>query len=169
MPSFAAQPQDENLVYGWNNQGAFATGTAPAGYASVQDNYGAAQVTTGQTGSGLPTPVVPGNADTSPALENPGYAGTNPACMSPGPLAASFVPVPATTVAFPSPSGLAATVVITGGTMTNVSVAPAVTTPGGSPVYATVGAGAGTYTVPGGGYIKMTFSAAPTWAWTLNI
>lgn len=64
--------------------------------------------------------------------------------------------VPASTVAVTNTTQLTATVVVTGGTMTNVSV-------GG----VTVGAGAGTYTVPAGQAITMTFTVAPTWTWTL--
>jgi len=45
--------------------------------------------------------------------------------------------------------------VITGGTMTNVSVNGV-----------TAGAGAGNYALPPGGTIAMTYSVAPTWAWS---
>lgn len=64
--------------------------------------------------------------------------------------------VPASTVAATNSSALPATVVITGGTMTNVSI-------NGT----TAGTGAGTYTVPAGGTITMTYTVAPTWTWTL--
>jgi len=64
--------------------------------------------------------------------------------------------VPASTVAVQNTSLLTATVVISGGTMTNVSVNGV-----------TVGAGAGTYTVPFGQSITMTYTVAPTWTWTL--
>jgi hypothetical protein len=65
--------------------------------------------------------------------------------------------VPLTTVPVTNTSPLPATVVVSGGTMTNVSVNGV-----------TVGAGAGTYTVPSGGTITMTFTVAPTWTWTLQ-
>jgi hypothetical protein len=64
--------------------------------------------------------------------------------------------IPSSTTPVTNTSPLPATVVITGGTMTNVSV-------GG----VTVGTGAGTYTVPSGVAISMTYSAAPTWTWSL--
>jgi hypothetical protein len=63
--------------------------------------------------------------------------------------------VPATTVAVQNPNTYPVTVVITGGTMTAVVVNSV-----------TVGAGAGTYIVPAAGAISMTYSAAPTWAWS---
>ena len=63
--------------------------------------------------------------------------------------------VPGSTTPVTNTSPVAATVVITGGTMTNVSV-------NGT----TVGTGAGTYTVPAVGTITMTYSVAPTWAWS---
>lgn len=65
--------------------------------------------------------------------------------------------VPLTTVPVTNTSPLPATVVVSGGTMTNVSVNGV-----------TVGTGAGTYTVPSGGTIAMTFTVAPTWTWTLQ-
>lgn len=65
--------------------------------------------------------------------------------------------IPASTVPVTNTSPLPATVVISGGTMTNVSVNGV-----------TVSAGAGTYTVPAGGTITMTYTVAPTWTWTLQ-
>jgi hypothetical protein len=65
--------------------------------------------------------------------------------------------VPATTVAATNTSPLPATVVVTGGTVTNVAVNGV-----------TAGTGDGTYTVPSGGTIALTYSAAPTWTWTLQ-
>lgn len=64
--------------------------------------------------------------------------------------------VPASTVGVLNGTSLTATVVISGGTMTNVSVNGV-----------TVGTGAGTYTVLAGQTITMTYTVAPTWAWTL--
>jgi hypothetical protein len=63
--------------------------------------------------------------------------------------------VPATTVPVVNATGQYVNVAVTGGTMTNVSVNGV-----------TVGAGAGNYSVPPGGSIAMTFTVAPTWAWT---
>ena len=62
--------------------------------------------------------------------------------------------MPASTVAVSNTTGRRVAVTITGGTLTNVSV-------NGS----TVGAGAGTYSLPAGGTITMTYSVAPTWSW----
>lgn len=65
--------------------------------------------------------------------------------------------VPGSTTPVTNTATLPAQVVITGGTMTNVSVNGV-----------TVGTGAGTYTVPAGGTITMTYSVAPTWTWALQ-
>lgn len=64
--------------------------------------------------------------------------------------------VPSSTTPVTNTSPLPASVVITGGTLSNVSVNGV-----------TVGTGDGTYTVPAGATIAVTYSAAPTWTWTL--
>lgn len=63
--------------------------------------------------------------------------------------------VPLSTVPYTNPAPIPATVVVSGGTVSNVSVNGV-----------TVGSGDGTYTVPQGGTITLTYSAAPTWTWT---
>lgn len=63
--------------------------------------------------------------------------------------------VPATTVPVTNNTGQNASVVITGGTLTFVKVNGV-----------TVGTAAGTYFVPNGATISITYSVAPTWAWT---
>lgn len=68
---------------------------------------------------------------------------------------APAVPASGTPVTNTSPA--AATVTITGGTLSNVAV-------NGS----TAGTGDGTYTVPAGGTITLTYTVAPTWAWTVQ-
>jgi len=70
-----------------------------------------------------------------------------------GGLSTPAVPASLTPVTNSSP--MPVTVVITGGTMTNVSI-------GGT----TVGTGAGTYTLPAGAAITLTYTVAPTWTWT---
>jgi hypothetical protein len=65
--------------------------------------------------------------------------------------------VPASTTPVTNTSPLPASVVISAGTLTNVSVNGV-----------TVGAGDGTYTVPAGATIAVTYSVAPTWTWTLG-
>jgi hypothetical protein len=64
--------------------------------------------------------------------------------------------VPASTTPVTNTSSLPATVVISGGTVSNVTVNGV-----------SVGTGDGTYTVPPGQAIAVTYSAAPTWTWTL--
>ncbi|HEX3781746.1 MAG TPA: hypothetical protein VHX38_18945 [Pseudonocardiaceae bacterium] len=65
--------------------------------------------------------------------------------------------VAATTIPVTNTSPLPATVVISAGTLTNVSVNGV-----------TAGTGDGTYTVPAGGTITLTYSVAPTWTWALQ-
>lgn len=65
--------------------------------------------------------------------------------------------VPASTTPVTNTSAVAASVVISGGTLTNVSVNGV-----------TVGTGDGTYTVPAGQTIAITYTVAPTWTWTLQ-
>lgn len=65
--------------------------------------------------------------------------------------------VPASGTPVTNTSPLPATVVISGGTMTAVIVNGI-----------TVGSGAGTYTVPAGQAIQLTYTVAPTWTWTLQ-
>lgn len=63
--------------------------------------------------------------------------------------------VPASGTPQANVSSLPVTVVITGGTMTAVVINGV-----------TVGAGAGTYTLPAGQSITLTYTVAPTWTWT---
>lgn len=65
--------------------------------------------------------------------------------------------VPASGTPVTNPASLPAQVVISGGTLSNVSVNGA-----------TVGTGDGTYTVPPGAAITLTYSVAPTWTWTVQ-
>jgi hypothetical protein len=64
--------------------------------------------------------------------------------------------VPSSTTPVTNSSPLPATVVVSGGTVSNVKVNGV-----------TAGSGDGTYTVPAGQAITLTYSAAPTWTWTL--
>lgn len=82
-------------------------------------------------------------------------AGTTLMAPINGSSAISTPSVPASTVAQSNPNPFTAKVVITGGTMTNVSVNGV-----------TQGTGAGTYLVPAFGTITLTYTVAPTWAWT---
>lgn len=65
--------------------------------------------------------------------------------------------VPSSTTPVTNTSSLPAQVVISAGTLSNVSVNSV-----------TVGAGDGTYTVPAGGTIAVTYTVAPTWTWALQ-
>lgn len=70
-------------------------------------------------------------------------------------VSAPSVPASLTPVTNASPMPI--TVVITGGTMTNVTIRGV-----------TVGTGAGTYTLPAGASITLTYTVAPTWTWTVS-
>lgn len=149
---------NENLVYGWSNQqlGATAgqTGYAQPGNAPAVSSISAAeQASSGASAAPAPTAV-------AEVLTNPVYA-VSPALMTPGPITAPTVP--ATNVGVQNPSGLQAQVTVTGGTLTNIQVAPNVN--GAAGTYTIVGTTAGVYQVPGSGFIKWTGSGAPTWAW----
>lgn len=65
--------------------------------------------------------------------------------------------VPASGTAVTNTSPLPASVVVTGGTVTNVVINGV-----------SAGTGDGTYTVPASGTISLTYSVAPTWTWTLQ-
>jgi hypothetical protein len=83
-------------------------------------------------------------ADTNGASLDQGAGFTTPAVPASGTPATNTSPV-------------AATVVVSGGTVSNVVVNGV-----------SVGTGDGTYTVPSGQSITLTYSAAPTWTWTLQ-
>lgn len=84
------------------------------------------------------------------------YIPLSPAINSNQPIPAVTQPaVPASTVNQQNANPFPVQVVITGGTITVVSVNGL-----------QVGTGAGTYTVPAGGTISITYSVAPTWAWS---
>jgi hypothetical protein len=70
-------------------------------------------------------------------------------------VTAPSVPASGTPVTNPSP--MPATVVISGGTMSNVVINGV-----------SVGTGAGTYTLPQGATITLTYTVAPTWTWTVS-
>jgi hypothetical protein len=149
---------NEALVYGWSNQalGATAgqTGYAQPGVAPTVANVSTAlQASSGASSAPAPTAV-------AEVLTNPGYADGEATMVG----AITAPSVPATTVALQSPTGLASRVTLTGGTVTAVQVAPNV---GGSAgTYTTVATATGvTVTVPPAGFIKLTYSAAPTWSW----
>lgn len=152
---------NEALVYAWSNQqlGATAgqTGYAQNGVAPSVGNLSAAeQASSGASAAPAPTAV-------AEVLTNPGYA-SNPATISPGAVPAAMVPVPATTVGLQNPTGLNCSVTVTGGTVTGVAVAPLVN--GAAGTYTTIAtASPATVSVPPGGFVKLTYSAAPTWTW----
>lgn len=163
--AFGARPVDENLVYGWSIQQTGAT-AGQTGYAEPANVPATPNVSTAlQASAGASLPVVWGGAgaENNPAVDvltNPGYAGA-------GPIVGVITPpsVPATTIAIQNPSGLPAQVSIAGGTVTVISVAPNVA--GAAGTYQQVGSATGvTVTVPAAGFIKLTYSSAPTWLWT---
>jgi len=131
-------------------------GSAPNPYSQAGITASTAALTGAGNGSpGVPNPI-PGNV--TDILANSVYGDVPPSLVSHGTaLAASLVPVPGSGTAFTNPVGLACTVVITGGTVTAVKVGSV-----------QAGTGDGTYIVPPGASIALTYSAAPTWTWTTN-
>jgi hypothetical protein len=163
MAQFAQPTPDENLVPGWNVQSSAPAGFAQAGVAPTPSNL------SGQLLAGFPYP--PGAANvgsensasySASSLANPGYAdGQNTAL---GGITAPAVP--ASTVAALNPSGLAALVTLSGGTTTIISTAPWNVGGSGAASFTQVGTTTpATVTVPPAGYIKVTYSGAPTWTW----
>ena len=164
MSAIFAQPTaDENLVPGWNVQG-----DSPAGYGQAGNTgtiYGP-----GQDLSGYPQPPGAENigsesgSSSTPILANAGYAdATGPGGRQlPQNIGGSTVnapSIPASGTVATNPTNLVATVVIAGGTLTQVKVGTA----GQTYAQATqVGTGDGTYTVPPGGVIGITWSVTPT-------
>ena|SRR6185437_3753054 len=149
---------NEALVYGWSNQ-QLGAAAGQTGYAQNGVNPAAASVSAAeQLTAGAPSPL-PGNV--TQILENPGYA-ANPAAISPGAVTAPSIP--ASTVAVQNPTGLNCQVSILTGTLTVISVAPLVNGVAGT--FTQVGTTApANISVPPGGFIKMTYSVAPTWVW----
>jgi hypothetical protein len=153
--------QDQNLNYGWANQklGAVAGQT---GYSQNGVNPASGAVSTAeQVSAGAPSPF-PGNV--TQILENPGYA-ASPAAVSPGAVTAPAFA--ASTVAVQNPTGLNCSVLITGGTVTVIAVAPMVNGAAGTfTTIATSTASPVLLNVPPGGFIKITYSVVPTsWVW----
>jgi hypothetical protein len=163
--------QNEYLVYGWSAQ--------QLGASAGQSGYGqpgvvpaaAALASALQTGAGLPYPVGAENVQGENAgsqsvqiLTNPGYADGNTQ------LGAITAPtIPASTVAVQNPSGLASIVTVVAGTVSAIATAPWAVNAGAA-TFTTVNPGeTGTetqVTVPGGGFIKLTYSVVPTsWSW----
>ena|ERR1700761_2578120 len=152
--------QNEYLSYGWSNQSLGNT-AGQSGYAQPGNAPAATTVSTAeQASAGAPSPL-PGNV--TEILTNPGYA-ASPALITPGNLTVTALATVTTGTSYQNPSGLAANVVISGGTISGVSVAP--DNNGAPGTYVQVGTTDGTYGVPAGGFIKVSFTGTPTWAWT---
>ena len=159
---------NEYLVYGWSVQ--------QLGNTVSQTGYGypalipvSASVSTAeQITGGNPSPPgamnVQGENSGSYAaqiLTNPGY-GISGAAVTPGAVTAPTVP--ASTVAAQNPTGLNCQVSLLTGTTTVISVAPLVN--GAAGTYTQVGTTSpANVSVPPGGFIKVTYSVAPTWVW----
>lgn len=162
---------NENLVFGWSNQQLGAT-AGQTGYAQNGVNPAAASVSTAeQVSGGNPSPPGAMNvqgensgAYAAQILTNPGYASA-PAAVSPGAVTAPAFA--ATTVAVQNPTGLNCSVLITGGTVTVVAVAPLVNGVAGTfTTMATSTATPVNISVPPGGFVKLTYSVVPTsWVW----
>ena len=153
--------QDQNLNYAWNVQKLGAT-ASQTGYAQpdlAAPSPGALSANS-QVSAGAPFPA-PGGGGVTDVLTNPGYASGNGTVLG----VVTAPTVPASTTAIQNPNGLAAQVTLSGGTVTAVNVAP--NTASGAGTFVQVASGTGVQvTVPPGGWIKVTYSVAPTWTWT---
>lgn len=180
MPTIFAQPTpDENLIPGWSVQGGgvgqSTSGIPGSGYSQAGNStltYGPGQLLAGfpQPPGALNVGAENSGSQNVSILTNMGFASATGAANRtlPSNIGGTVVnapAVPATTVLATNPTSLAASVVITGGTLTVVKTGPQ-----GTASYAAatqVGTTAGTYIVPPGGVIGITYSAAPTWTWTV--
>ena len=143
---------DPSQAPGWNVQGSIV---AP-GYA--QPPIGGLPATAPGVQSGSGTQYPPSNntsvSNDEPILENPGYAqpGATPGATY------TVTPVPASGTPFSSPFPGLATLTVTGGTVSEIAVAPY-----GSTTYANLEAGdSSPVTIPAAASIKIVYSAAPS-------
>lgn len=187
MATYAQQPQDENLVSGWNVQGNYSStlqetfGIPGSGYAEP-GAAGVPTVTEGNNtqnlpGSGYPYP--PGAMDVGaeesgsygvPILQNPGYADGSTLIG-----AEAALPVP-TTTGVQQPFGVSTmAAIVVPDTVTAISVAPFVSSTvlsPATPVYTVVWSGTATaaeeitVTVPAAGFVKMTGANATSVTYT---
>lgn len=172
MTAVFGQPTpDENLVPGWSVQGNINSG-GETGYAQFGVVPAITTVSTAlQANAGYPSPAGAENASNAEnsgsqgvsILTNPGYAGTGTPL---GPITSPTIPASGTAVQ--NPSGLASLVTITAGTVSAVATAPLVNGVAGT--YTTISPGETAtevqITVPGAGFIKLTYSVVPTsWTW----
>ena len=173
MATFAQPTPDENLVQGWNVQGNFTNsstigvpgqGFSQAGVAPPNGVLSAAAI----AGAGTPQPPGALNIGSENAGSQNVSILTNPGYQEVGNLLGAITApaIPASTVAAQNPSGLAAVVTITGGTVTVISTAPYASSAAAA-TFTQVGTTTpATVTVPAAGFIKMTYSVVPTsWSW----
>lgn len=155
--------QDQNLNYAWNVQklGNTASQTGYAQPDTAAPSAAALSAALESTSGNGYSPAGTGAYGSNAVLTNPGYAGGNGTMLG----VVTAPSVPASTVAIQNPYGNTAQVTLSGGTVTFINVAP------------NTASGAGTFTqvgtttpaqvlVPPGGWIKVTYSVAPTWTWT---
>jgi hypothetical protein len=93
------------------------------------------------------------STNTEPILDNAGYA--QPGVLRGGAYAVS--PIPASGTAFTNPLPTLTMLTVSGGTVSAVAVAPY-----GSTTFTTIGTGDGSYNIPGGSQVKLTYSVVPT-------
>lgn len=167
---------DYNLVFGWNVQNsepsagaANGPGTTPAGYAQAGVAPQPPAVTVGQVGSGTVNSAIGplgGPAGNSPILENPGYAdGTGTFLGQLTTTTQPVAPIIAYATRVNNPSGLAASVTVTGGSVTGIYVGPLGVGGGtGTTNLTQITSGPGTVTVPPAGVIYVTGSGG-AWTW----
>ena len=136
---------------GWTAQGATSPGYAQAGVGGLPPTAAPVQA---DSGTAYPPSNNTSSSNDEPLLSNGGYSQSG---AIPGTVF-DVTPIPASGTAFASPFPGLATLTVTGGTVSEISVAAS-----GSTTYVNVEAGdSGPVTVPSGGSVKVTYSAAPT-------
>jgi hypothetical protein len=164
---------NQSLVTGWSAQQLGAT-SGQTGYAQPGNSPTYLNLATAaQPGAGVAVPAGAGNVNSENSaayaagiLTNPGYS-ANPSAMTPGNFSVTALGQVGSGNGYQSPSGLTAQVTIAGGTITDVWMAPG--SEGQPGTYVVMGTTDGTYTVPPGYWIKVSWSGStPTWSWLTN-
>lgn len=149
MATFAQPTPDENLVPGWDVQANTNLGFAQA---AVIGGYEATQGQVSAGGNSMAGGVAPYQTD---VLVNGSYSVTPTTAL--GQSVVWTTQIPASTVFKAQPFGTNASMTIAGGTLTSVNY-----TAFGSTTSVQLGTAAGTYNIPAGASVAVTYSVVPT-------
>jgi len=136
---------------GWTAQGATSPGYAQAGVGGLPPTAAPVQA---DSGTAYPPSNNTSSSNDEPLLSNGGYSQSG---AIPGTVF-DVTPIPASGTAFASPFPGLATLTVTGGTVSEIAVAPF-----GSTTYTNVEAGdSSPVTIPAAASVKITYTTAPT-------